>query len=88
VVKPVGEYNASRVVAQGTRVEHWLNGKKVLEIDTASDDWKQRIARSKFRSIQDFAAEKPGAILLQDHNNEVWFRNLVIRPLPSRPVAE
>ena len=83
VVKPVGEYNPSRVVAQGTRIEHWLNGKKVLEVDTASDDWKERIAKSKFKSIKDFAAEKPGPILLQDHNNEVWFRNIMIRPLPS-----
>jgi hypothetical protein len=88
VVKPVGEYNTSRVVAQGTRIEHWLNGNKVLELDTASDDWKARIARSKFRSIKDFAAEKPGPILLQDHNSEVWFRNIVIRPLPARPVTE
>lgn len=86
-VKPVGEYNTSRVVAQGTRIEHWLNGKKILEVDTASDDWKGRIARSKFRSIPEFAAEKPGPILLQDHNSEVWFRKIEIRPLPSRPVA-
>ena len=84
----MGEYNSSRVVAQGTRIGHWLNGVKVLEVDTASDDWKERIARSKFRSIRDFASEKPGPIMLQDHNNEVWFRNIVIRPLPSRPLAE
>jgi hypothetical protein len=88
VLKPVGEYNTSRVVAQGTRIEHWLNGRKVLEVDTAGDDWKQRIARSKFRAIKDFAAEKPGPIMLQDHNSEVWFRKVVIRRLPSRPVAE
>jgi hypothetical protein len=88
VLKPVGEYNTARVVAQGTKLEHWINGRKVLEVDTASDDWKERVARSKFKSIKDFAAEKPGPILLQDHNNEVWFRNLTIRPLPSRPVAE
>ena len=88
VVKPVGEFNASRVVAQGTRLEHWLNGKKILEVDTASDEWKDRIAKSKFKSIKEFAAEKPGPILLQDHNNEIWFRNIAIRPLPARPVAE
>ncbi len=88
VVKPVGEYNASRVVAQGTRIEHWLNGKKILEVDTASDDWKERIAKSKFKSFKEFAAEKPGPILLQDHNNEIWFRNIVIRSLPGRQAAE
>src|SRR5262245_32595077 len=42
VVKPAGEFNTARVVAQGTKLEHWLNGQKVLEIDTASDDWKDR----------------------------------------------
>jgi hypothetical protein len=88
VVKPVGEYNASRVVAQGTRIEHWLNDKKILEVDTASDDWKDRIAKSKFKTFKEFGAEKPGPILLQDHNNEIWFRNIKIRPLPPRPVAE
>jgi hypothetical protein len=87
VLKPVGEYNASRVVAQGTRLEHWLNGKKILEVDTASDEWKARIAKSKFRTFPEFAAEKPGPILLQDHNNEIWFRSIVIRPLPARPEA-
>ena len=50
VLKPVGEYNTARVVAQGTKLEHWINGRKVLEVDTASDDWKERVARSKFRS--------------------------------------
>jgi Domain of Unknown Function (DUF1080) len=88
VVKPVGEYNASRVVAQGTRIEHWLNGKKILEVDTASDEWKDRIAKSKFKSFKEFAAEKPGPILLQDHNNEIWFRKIAIRPLPARSAAE
>jgi hypothetical protein len=83
VVKPVGEYNASRVVAQGTRIEHWLNGKKILEIDTASSEWKDRIAKSKFRTFPEFGAANPGPILLQDHNNEIWFRNIAIRPLPG-----
>ena len=79
MVKPIGEFNASRVVAQGTRIEHWLNGKRILEVDTASDEWKDRIAKSKFKSFKEFAAEKPGPILLQDHGNEIWFRNIVIR---------
>jgi hypothetical protein len=83
VLRPVGTFNESRVVAQGTRIEHWLNGKKILEIDTASEDWKERIAKSKFRTFPEFGAEKPGPILLQDHNNEIWFRNIEIRPLPG-----
>jgi hypothetical protein len=83
VLKPPGEYNTSRVVAQGSQIEHWLNGRKVLEIDTASADWKDRIGKSKFRTFPEFGAAKLGPILLQDHNNEVWFRNIAIRPLPA-----
>ncbi|MDR3638422.1 MAG: DUF1080 domain-containing protein [Isosphaeraceae bacterium] len=83
-VKPVGEYNQSRIVAWGTKLEHWLNGKKILDVDTASDDWKDRISRSKFRWIDDFAADKPSPILLQDHGDDVWFRNIEIRRLPAR----
>jgi len=86
--KPVGEYNQSRIVAQGSKLEHWLNGKKVLDVDTASDDWKTRIGRSKFRTVDGFAANKPGSIMLQDHGDEVWFRNIEIRPLPVRRNAE
>lgn len=79
-VKPVGQYNESRIVAAGTRLEHWLNGKKVLSVDTASDDWKAKIGRSKFRTIDGFAAARPSPIMLQDHGDDVWFRNIVIRP--------
>ncbi len=86
-LRPVGEYNSSRVVARGSRIEHWLNGRKILAFDTNSDDWNARIAKSKFRTIKDFASAKPGPILLQDHGNEVWFRNIVIQPLSSQ-VAE
>ncbi len=86
--RPVGEFNESRIVARGSKLEHWLNGKKVLEVDTASDDWKARIAKSKFKTIGDFAASKPGPILLQDHGDEVWFRNIMIRPLAASRTAE
>ncbi len=87
-LRPVGEYNSLRIVARGTKLEHWLNGQKVLEIDTASQDWKDRIARSKFKTVPGFAAARPGKILLQDHNSEVWFRDIKVRPLPSPPAAE
>jgi len=88
VLRPVGEYNEARVVARGSRIEHWINGQKILEVDTESDDWKERYAKSKFKTIKGFAAEKPGPIMLQDHNNEVWFRNITIRPLPPKSEAE
>lgn len=81
-VKPVGQWNTTRIVVKGTKIEHWLNGEKIVEADTASEDWKKRIARSKYRPVKNFAPTGPTKIMLQDHGSEVWFRNITIRPLP------
>ncbi len=79
-LKPVGEWNSTRIVADGSRLRHYLNGVKVLEVDTASREWKAMIAESKFRGIADFATKK-GRILIQDHGDEVWFRGMRVRKL-------
>lgn len=79
--KPAGEWNTGRILVQGTRAEHWLNGVKVAYYDTASDDWKSRVAKSKFARFRQFSAAPKGHIVLQDHGSPVWFRNLNIRPL-------
>jgi len=79
-LNPPGSFNKSRIVANGKRIEHWLNGKKVAEIEIDSDDWKKRHAASKFRKRPDFGAKK-GHFMLQDHGGEVWYRNLMIREL-------
>ncbi len=78
-VKPVGEWNGSRLVVQGDHVEHWLNGVKVVEFDCGSDDLKARIAKSKFKSVANFGGKTKSPILLQDHGDEVSFRNLKLR---------
>ena len=80
-LKPVGEFNESRVVFQGNHGEHWLNGAKVLEYELGSADLNSRVAASKFKNIPDFAAKRAGHIVLQDHGSAVWFRNIKIRPL-------
>jgi hypothetical protein len=80
-LRPVGEYNEGRIVARGTKLEHWLNGKLVVEADTASDNWKERVAKSKFRVVPDFFTSPKGKIQLQDHGNKVWIRNIRIREL-------
>ncbi len=80
-LNPAGEWNSLRIVVRGTKVEHWLNGEKIVEADTASQDWKKRIARSKYRPVKNFAPDKPTKILLQDHGSKVWFRNIRIRSL-------
>ncbi len=77
---PPGEFNKSRIVAKGKKIEHWLNGGKVAEITIGSDDWKKRHAASKFKKRPDFGTKK-GRIMLQDHGGKVWYRNLLIREL-------
>lgn len=80
-VKPVGEWNRVRIVARGAHVEHWLNGKKVVEYELWSADWKARVAKSKFAQWPTYGLAKAGRIGLQDHGDRVAFRNIRIRPL-------
>ncbi|MEK7952371.1 3-keto-disaccharide hydrolase [Luteolibacter soli] len=80
-LKPVGEWNVSKIVAKGTVLEHWLNGKLSVKIDTTSEEWKKLKEDSKFSKMADFAGPAAGHLLLQDHGDEVWFRNLRIREL-------
>lgn len=80
-IRPAGEWNTGRVVLKDGKGEHWLNGKKVLEFDMNSDDWKQRIAKSKFSKWKQFATVDKGHICLQDHGNEVAYKNLKIKEL-------
>lgn len=78
-LKPIGEWNAAKIVVNGTVFEHWINGKKILEVDTSSDAWAKAVAGSKFKKIaDDFAKNEKGKIMLQDHGDKVWFRNLRI----------
>ena len=84
VLKPLGEFNQSRIVVQGQHVEHWLNGAKVVEYETDSAESAAGIAASKFKDVPGFAGKIKTPILLQDHGGGVWFRNLKIRELPAR----
>ncbi len=78
-VKPAGEINQSRILVQGNHVEHWLNGVKVLEYECGSAPVKAAVANSKFKTVAGFGNKVRGHLLLQDHNSQVWFRNLRIR---------
>ena len=82
-VKPAGEWNQSRVVARGPEVEHWLNGTKVLTYRLDSDELRKAIAESKFKPVERFGKLHNGHILLQDHGDQVWYRNIRIRRLPN-----
>lgn len=78
---PAGKaWNTGRIVAKGNRLEHWLNGEKVVSMEFGSEDWQERFAKSKYRDIPGFA-EGAGPILLQDHQDSVSYRNLKIREL-------
>jgi len=79
--KPPGEINHSRIVVKGNKVEHWLNGQKVLEYECGSDAIKAAIAQSKFKTTSGFADKIKGHILFQDHHSEVWFQNVKLRPI-------
>ena len=83
-LKPVGEWNQSRVLVKGNHVEHWLNGAKVLEYELSSDEVKAAVAASKFKGVKDFGTRLKGHILLQDHGDEVSFRNLKILDLSGK----
>ncbi len=79
VLRPVGEFNEGRIVAIGTRVEHWLNGVRVVAFDTASEEWKAKVKASKFKDMPRFGTTTRGRIVLQDHGDDVWYRNIRIR---------
>ncbi|MEQ8790987.1 MAG: DUF1080 domain-containing protein [Pirellulaceae bacterium] len=82
----VGEWNTAKIVAHGPRIEHWLNGEKIVEADVASDEWRKRLSQSKFAKHQDFARNTIGRIMLTDHGSPVWYRNLKLTPLPPQVI--
>jgi cytochrome c len=79
-VKPAGQWNEARLVNRNGKVEHWLNGSKVVEVDMTGEAWEKLIAGSKFKGMPDFGRKTSGHIMLQDHGGDrVWFRNVKIR---------
>lgn len=83
VVQPFDHWNKTRIVVNGNHVEHWLNGRKVVEYDLQSVDWKARVAASKFAKYPDYGMATQGLIGLQgDHPGSLAIRNLRIRELP------
>jgi len=76
-----GEWNTSKIVVRGPKVEHWLNGRKVLAYELGSDEVKAGIAKSKFKNEAGFGDKIDGHLLLTYHNDDCWYRNLKIREL-------
>ena len=82
IVKPAGEWNSTKIVARGAHVEHWLNGKKLLEYENGSAEWNSKVAASKFGAWPNFAKARRGYVAIQgDHGGELSLRNIRIREL-------
>lgn len=79
--KPASQWNETRILVRDNHVEHWLNGEKVVEYELGSQDWQQRVDSSKFSDAPGYAQSERGHIVLQNHGDEVWFRNVKVRPL-------
>jgi hypothetical protein len=80
-VKPAGQWNTARLVVNKGHVEHWLNGKKVVEYQPGSPEWEALVKGSKFATMPGYGRIKKGHIALQDHGDKVWYKNIKIRPL-------
>ena len=80
-VKPVGEWNTVKIRVEGDRIQHWMNGVKVIDIKRAGPEWDALLAQSKFSDRPKYGQAKRGHIVLQDHGDFVWYRNIRIREL-------
>ena len=83
-VKRAGEWNESRLIFNGNHGEHWLNGKKIVQFNLESAHFDSLFKKSKYRDIKNFRDRRAGHIVLQDHGEEVYFRNIRIRVLNQR----
>ena len=80
-VKPVGEWNRVEIISKNASLTFVLNGVKVVQTTMWNDNWKALIAGSKFAKWEGFGTFKTGKIALQDHDDAVWYRNIMIKKL-------
>ena len=81
-INPAGQWNRSMVVLRGNHGEHWLNGEKIVEYEIGSASFDSAFANSKYKSYPAwFPVRRKGQIVLQDHGDAVWFRDIKIREL-------
>ena len=79
--KPAGEYNRTKIVVNGSHVEHWLNGVKVVDYELWTPEWQALKEKGKWKDAKNYAMAKKGYIALQDHGGGVRFKNIKLRRL-------
>ena len=80
-LNPAGEWNSSKILYTEKKVQHWLNGKLLLEFEPYSKEWYLKRDSGKWDGYPDYGKFKKGYIALQDHDSPIWFRNIKIRKL-------
>lgn len=80
-LKPIGEWNSSRILVVDSLVQLYLNGEKIIEFKRWTDDWYKRKLEGKWKEYEDYGMNKKGKIGLQDHGNKIWFRNIKIKTI-------
>ena len=78
---PAGQWNEGKIIANGNDVEHWLNGIKVVSYTRGSEDLRKKISETKFKSYSGYGESADGHIMLTDHGDKVYFRNIKIKRL-------
>ncbi len=81
VVKPAGEWNTTRIVFTPEKVEHWLNGAKIVAFKPWSEEWFAKKASSKWKDYPEYGMAKSGLIGIQDHGSFIWYKNIMIKTL-------
>lgn len=80
-LKPIGEFNQARLIYNNSHVEHWLNGKKVLDFEKDSPEMQALLTGSKFKDNPDYHSDKEGHIMFQHHGQRVYFKNIRVRKI-------
>jgi hypothetical protein len=81
LLRPPGEFNRGAIIVAGNQIEHWLNGHLLVSATVGDRQWQERIASSKFADSEGFGENPFGRIMMTDHGDEVWYRNVFLRPL-------
>ena len=80
-----GQWNKLKIVADGSKIQHWINGAKVMEVDVSTEAFRtESVAKSKFKKWPHYAQNPGGRIMLQEHGGAVGFRNIRLRELPAK----